>query len=822
MVMKKLLIILLLGLLTINVSCGGGGSGSSAGGTSLVTITVGDNGQSASLKVEKNTLFAQAKMLLKKFLRSDEAVAAIPSEVYKIVFTISGPGMSTMTKEVLVAGQTSITETFSVPNGNDREFLVEAEDSSNPPIVLYRGKATDVNLDGTPVKLPPIQMEAVVVDTTPPTVISTSPANNETGAAVTSAITITFSESIDTSTFNTDTFSLRNNGSNVEGTITVNGAVVTFIPSANLAYSTTYTATITTGVQDLAGNAMTSDYIWTFTTGTAPDTTSPTVAGVSPGIGATDVSVTSTITATFSELMDSSTINTTTFTLVDGGSPVSGAVTYAGTTATFTPSGNLNYLTSYTATVTTGVKDLAGNAMTADYTWTFTTGMAPDTTPPSVPTGLIATAVSASQINLSWNASTDDVGVAGYKIYDYYGTYLKSVATTSTSFTGLNPNTPYCFSVSAFDAAGNESGQSSQACTATLGAGNISGSVKDALTQNPLQGVSITVYNGPVISTGTSDSNGTYNLTVPAGSGYWIEFSKAGYITVIYYNVLVESNTTTYLETVFMVGVAGTGNVGGRIVNALDGSGVDGLTVNLRVGINTTTGAVVATFTTQNFGLYAFIGLDAGIYTAEASGQGYNTTYFTIVCIGGRTSVNPDATITPILSSGETRIVLTWGLTPPDLDSHLTGPTPEGDRFHVYFSYSDYYYNDLLYVGLDLDDTDSYGPETTTIYQQISGVYRFSVHDYTNRSAGISYASFALSNSGAQVRVYRGSTLLATFNVPTNQEGTLWTVFEMSGDIVTPVNAMSYESIPGNIQRISSKKSFKTDASLIRNLQKKK
>ena len=550
--MKKLLIILLLALLTINVSCGGG-SGSSSAGTSLVTITVGDSGQSATLKVEKNTLFAQAKIFLNKFLRSDEAVASIPSNVNKITFTISASDMATMTKDVLVQGQTSIRETFSVPNGRDRYFLVEAKDILDR--VTHHGEATDVDLDGTPIAL---SIYMTSVDITPPTVISTSPANNETGVAVTTAIVITFSESIDPSTFNTTTFTLRNGGSDVEGEISFNGAVVTFTPSASLAYSTTYTATITTGIKDFVGNAMTADYTWTFITGAAPDTTPPTVTGVSPGIGATDVSIISTITATFSEVMDSSTINPSTFTLKDSSNnPVSDIVTYVGTTATFTPSGNLMYSTTYTATITTGVKDLAGNAMTENYTWTFTTGAAPDTTPPSVPTGLIATAVSASQIDLSWDASTDNVGVAGYKIYDYYGTYLKSVTTTSTSFIGLNPNIQYCFSVSALDAAGNESGQSSQACAVTPGAGNISGSVNDAVTHYPLQGVLITVYNGSVISTGISDSEGTYNLPVPAGSGYWIEFSKAGYITVYYSNVSVVSDTTTYLETVFMVSIPG-------------------------------------------------------------------------------------------------------------------------------------------------------------------------------------------------------------------------------------------------------------------------
>ena len=85
---------------------------------------------------------------------------------------------------------------------------------------------------------------------------------------------------------------------------------------------------------------------------------------------------------------------------------------------------------------------------------------------PSVPTRLTATAVSPSQIDLSWDASTDEIGVAGYNIYRD-GSYLKSVTTTSTSDTGLNPNTQYCYTVSAFDAAGNESRQSDQVCVIT-------------------------------------------------------------------------------------------------------------------------------------------------------------------------------------------------------------------------------------------------------------------------------------------------------------------------------------------------------------------
>lgn len=346
--------------------------------------------------------------------------------------------------------------------------------------------------------------------------------------------------------------------------------------------------------------------------------------------------------------------------------------------------------------------------------------------------------------------------------------------------------------------------------------GSISGSVKDAITQSPLQGVSVNVYDqGSVVSTGSTGSDGTYSLPVPVGSGYRVEFSKPGYIPATYYNVSVAAGNPTYLETILQIDTnySGTGNISGKIVNALDGIGVSGLTINLREGINVTTGIIVATTTTGGGGSYSFTNLNAGSYTAEASGSGYNITYFTVICIGGTTTGDQNATITPTLAPGETRIILTWGATPSDLDSHLTGPRPDGGRFHIYFANKTHTYLGTKYADLDLDDVTSYGPETTTIYQQIGGMYRFSVHDYSNRSSTNSYA---LSNSGAQVRVYRGSNLVANFNVPPNQEGTLWTVFELSGDTITPINTMSYVSSPGDIQSLSFR--GRTDAELMRNL----
>ena len=90
----------------------------------------------------------------------------------------------------------------------------------------------------------------------------------------------------------------------------------------------------------------------------------------------------------------------------------------------------------------------------------------PDRTPPTVPTGLTATSISSSQINLFWNASTDNVGVAGYKVFRN-GSQIATTTQTSYSDTGLSPSTTYSYAVSAYDAAGNNSARSRAVSAAT-------------------------------------------------------------------------------------------------------------------------------------------------------------------------------------------------------------------------------------------------------------------------------------------------------------------------------------------------------------------
>lgn len=215
-------------------------------------------------------------------------------------------------------------------------------------------------------------------DTTPPAISSKSPDNAASAVAINSSIVVTFSEAVDATTVNSATFTVKDTSNNaVSGTVTCNGASATFTPSQNLAVNTTYTVTIAAGIKDSAGNATTSESTWTFTTGTSTaDTTPPTVISTNPISNATGVAANSTVTATFSEAMDSASITSTTFTLKDAlNNPISGAVSYndGNNTAAFTPSASLADGTVYTATITTGVRDAAGNPLPGDIFWSFTT-----------------------------------------------------------------------------------------------------------------------------------------------------------------------------------------------------------------------------------------------------------------------------------------------------------------------------------------------------------------------------------------------------------------------------------------------------------------
>ncbi|MFA6444406.1 MAG: Ig-like domain-containing protein, partial [Sterolibacterium sp.] len=226
----------------------------------------------------------------------------------------------------------------------------------------------------------------------------------------TKIITAAFTKAMDPATLTTASFTLTcPNGTPQTGTVgyvtTGDVATLTLAVANSLPASSVCTATITTGAKDVSGIPLDSNFVWRFTTGLTPDTTAPTVTGTIQANGATNVAFNTKIGATFSEAMDPSTINASTFTLKQGATAIPGTVTYAGVNALFTPASNLAPSTTYTVTVTTGAKDVRGNPLASNFVISWTTGAAPDTTPPTVTGTINANGATNIAINTAGGAT---------------------------------------------------------------------------------------------------------------------------------------------------------------------------------------------------------------------------------------------------------------------------------------------------------------------------------------------------------------------------------------------------------------------------------
>lgn len=287
------------------------------------------------------------------------------------------------TSFILKRGVTVIPGTLSV-SGSALTFTPSAELAGN---ALHSVTVTKEVKDaaGNPMTADYSWSFTTLGDVTAPSVSSVSPLANATGVQTNVRPSAIFSEAIDPASVTTSTFSLKRGTVTIAGTVSVTGNTATFTPSATLAANTLYTVTATKGIKDPDGNPISSDYTWSFTTGSVPDITAPTVSAVTPLANSTSIQTSIKPSVTFSELMDPATITTSTFLVKQGTTGIAGTITINGNTATFSPANALAGNTSYRVTVTSGVKDKAGNAMAADYSWSFTTiASAADVTPPVV------------------------------------------------------------------------------------------------------------------------------------------------------------------------------------------------------------------------------------------------------------------------------------------------------------------------------------------------------------------------------------------------------------------------------------------------------
>ncbi len=293
-------------------------------------------------------------------------------------FTLSGPS-SAVTGSVFPSGATAV-------------FTPLADLASN---TTYTATVTTgaTDLQGNPLAANYVWSfstgvgSAAAPDTTPPTVVSSAPVRNAADVAINSAVTAAFSEEINPATISQTTFFVTGPSGTVSGAITPGSASASIRPGANLASAATYTATLTTGISDLSGNALAADYVWSFSTSTTADTTGPQWLKCSPYNGSTDNPVNTAYALCFDELIDPTSVNASTFRFLEGtypGTSVSGNLFVTANCVTFKPSNSLHYSTYYFVDSPPGITDLAGNPTTTFQSTFWTAPSATSDAHPSV------------------------------------------------------------------------------------------------------------------------------------------------------------------------------------------------------------------------------------------------------------------------------------------------------------------------------------------------------------------------------------------------------------------------------------------------------
>lgn len=292
-----------------------------------------------------------------------------------------------------------------------------------------------------------------------------------------------------------------------------------------------------------------------------------------------------------------------------------------------------------------------------------------------------------------------------------------------------------------------------------------------------LEGATVSASNSLSTYSTTTDANGNYSFENIPLAEYVIVIKSANHIQVkqkYTMNMETAQNTNIYLADSSSTAM---GSASGRSVNASTGNGIAGITIKVRKGMGTTTGAVLMTVTTDSNGNYEIEELDPGNYTLEfidaREDSVFGTSYINIVVVGGTTIANQNVSLQNIagLSAASIRVVLTWGATPKDLDSHLLIDDDGDDAsdYHVYYSNKT---PSGAGAVLDVDDTDSYGPETTTITVEEGTFYHYYVYNFSKN------AENGLSNSDAKVTIYVGTSTTPEYElyVPTGS-GYYWDVF---------------------------------------------
>lgn len=216
----------------------------------------------------------------------------------------------------------------------------------------------------------------------------------------------------------------------------------------------------------------------------------------------------------------------------------------------------------------------------------------------------------------------------------------------------------------------------------------------------------------------------------------------------------------------------------GMIINVENALPVSGVTLVFRSGKNNRSGDAVLTIESSDGSYKA--DLEPGDYTVEVSANGYNKEYCDLFVSNTESAIEKDFSISRSLGSGQIRIVLEWGESPSDLDSHLIGVTGDGTAVDVNFRNRTVSNSSGIVAQLDVDDQNGLGPETITL-SDTSGEFSYRVHRYSGFGS--------LATSGATVKIYtNNSTQPTTISVPSSVSGDWWDVFKIQDGHIVDIN----------------------------------
>jgi len=307
-------------------------------------------------------------------------------------------------------------------------------------------------------------------------------------------------------------------------------------------------------------------------------------------------------------------------------------------------------------------------------------------------------------------------------------------------------------------------------------------SIKDVSNNKPLSNSKIHIL--PVGIINYTDENGNYTFNELVAGSYVLTISKEGYLPVTAQVTLSEGEVKTFEATLIVDDESfNQGNIQGTIKDALYGNFNADVLINIRAGQNNLHGDIVKNITTDEFGYYSAT-LLPGVYTAEILKPTYLKSSFSFSILSDQEIIK-DFSITPVINNDECRIVLTWGEGPSDLDSHLWRTYNNNLEYHIYWQEKTI---EGIADSLDYDYTNSYGPETITIYDLKSeSTYSYYVHNYSefnNQYYNLNQDICPIKNSNSIVNVYVGNQNYTFY--PPNQEGRYWKVFDIINSKIVP------------------------------------